>query len=92
MTSHGPIHATNGYRRKGPDYLNSPDMVAFTIGRIVMAKMTAGRSLSWNTLRARLKHIAEGDTVDLPAGVNAEMALAALRYLPEPPGASRCNG
>lgn len=92
MTSHGTMHATSGYRRKGPDYLNSPDMVAFTIGRVVMAKMTSGRSLSWNTLRARLRHIAEGETADLPAGVNAEMALAALRYLPEPSDASRCKG
>lgn len=92
MTSHGTMHATNGYRRKGPDYLSNPDMVAFTIGRVVMAKMTAGRSLSWNTLRARLMHIAEGDTADLPAGVNAEMALAVLRYLPALPEVSRFKG
>ncbi|QLH15296.1 hypothetical protein HYQ43_13945 [Paracoccus pantotrophus] len=92
MTSHETMHATSGYRRKGPDYLNSPDMVAFTIGRVVMAKMTAGRPLSWNTLRARLMHIAEGDTVDLPAGVNTEMALAALRYLPALPEVSRFKG
>lgn len=87
MTTHGTMHP-----RKGPDYLSSPDMAAFTIGRVVMAKMVAGRPLSWNMLRARLMHIAEGDTADLSAGVNAEMALAALRYLPEPPDASRYNG
>lgn len=86
------MRSTERYRRTTPDYLNNPDMIAFTIGRVVMAKMTTGRPLSWNTLRARLMHIAEGDTADLPAGVNAEMALAALRYLPEPPDASRCKG
>jgi len=92
VTSHGTMRATNGYRRKGPDYLNNPDMVAFTIGWIVMAKMTTGSPLSWNTLRARLIYIAEGDTADLPAGVNAEMALAALRYLPALPEVSRFKG
>lgn len=91
MTSHKTIRSAKRYRRKAPDYLNNPDMVAFTIGRVVMAKMTTGRPLNWTTLRTRLMHIAEGDTADLPAGVNAEMALPALRNLPEPPGASRCK-
>jgi len=42
-------------------------MVAFTIGRVVMATMTTGRPLSWNTLRARLLHIAEEDAAEAAA-------------------------
>lgn len=66
---------------KASDYISSPDMAAFTIGRVVIATLAAGRPLKAAGLRTRLAQIAKGDTRDLPAGVNAEMAAGALRYL-----------
>ncbi len=64
-----------------PDYISSPDMAAFTIGRVVIAALTTGYPLTNSRLLARLRKIAAGNTKDIPAGVNAEMALGALRYL-----------
>jgi hypothetical protein len=66
---------------KAPDYISSPDMAAFTIGRVVIATLTTGRPLTASGLLTRLAQIAEGDTKDIPAGVNAEMASGALQYL-----------
>lgn len=66
---------------KVSDYISSPDMAAFTIGRVVIATLAAGHPLKAAELRTRLAQIAKGDTQDLPAGVNAEMASGALRYL-----------
>jgi len=63
------------------EYISSPDMAAFTIGRLVIATLTTGRSITAKDLRTRLSQIAKGDTQDLPPGVNAEMAKGALRYL-----------
>lgn len=64
-----------------PDYISSPDMAAFTIGRVVIAFLATGRPLTNSKLLARLAQIAAGDTKDIPAGVNAEMASGALQYL-----------
>lgn len=56
-------------------------MAAFTIGRVMIAALTTGCSLKNSELLARLGEIADGNTKDIPAGVNAEMALGALQYL-----------
>ena len=64
-----------------PDYISSPDMAAFTIGRVVIASLATGCPLTDSGLWARLAQIAEGDTKDIPAGVNAQMASGALQYL-----------
>lgn len=82
MNSQKLGYTANKYLRRGQTYLESPDMVAFTIGRVVMGKMIAGRPLSWDTLRARLEAIAQGDEVDADAGVHPDMAIAALQYMP----------
>lgn len=62
-------------------YAGSPDMAAFTIGRVVIAMLAADRPLTASTLQAWLNQIADGDTAALPAGVNAEMAAGALQHL-----------
>ena len=64
-----------------PDYISSPDMAAFTIGRVVIAALTTGCPLTNSGLLAQLDEIAGGNTKEVPAGVNAEMALGALQYL-----------
>lgn len=66
---------------KTPDYISSPDMAAFTIGRVVIASLATGLPLTDSGLLARLAQIAEGIAKDIPAGVNAEMASGALQYL-----------
>lgn len=63
------------------DYAESPDMAAFTIGRVVIAMMAADRRLTASMLVTWLNQIADGDAVALPVGVNADMAAGALRHL-----------
>lgn len=63
------------------DYVGSPDMAAFTIGRVVIAMLAGDRPLSEAALLTWLNQIAGGNTEALPAGVNAEMAAGALQHL-----------
>ena len=64
-----------------PDYISSPDMAAFTIGRVVIASLATGRPFTESCLLTRFAQIAAGDTKHIPAGVNAQMASGALQYL-----------
>lgn len=64
-----------------PEYISSPDMAAFTIGRVVIAALVTGCPLSNSGLLERLDRIAGGDPEDIPPGVNAEMASGALQHL-----------
>ena len=72
-----------------PDYISSPDMAAFTIGRVVIASLATGLPLTGSGLLTRLAQIAAGDTKDIPAGVNAQMASGALQYLASLEGGCR---
>lgn len=65
----------------GADYVRSPDMVAFTIGRLVCAKVAGGREVSLAGLILRLQQIADGTSDYLPEGVSQDMAAAALNHL-----------
>ena len=60
-------------------YAGSPDMAAFTIGRVVIAMLAADRPLTASTLQAWLDQIADGDTATLPASVRRMLAA-----LPDP--------
>lgn len=63
------------------DYVKNPDMVAFTVGRLVCAKVAGGREVSLAALISRLEQIASGESNHRPEGVSPEMAAAALNYL-----------
>ena len=49
-----------------PDYISSPDMAAFTIGRVVIASLATGRPFTESCLLTRLAQIAAGDTKHIP--------------------------
>lgn len=63
------------------DYVTNPDMVAFTVGRLICAKVADGREVSLAALLSRLQQIAGGGSDYRPEGVSPEMAAAALAHL-----------
>lgn len=61
-------------------YVGSPDMVAFTIGQVVIAALNKDGTLSVDALRRELSRIALGHHT-ASTRVNPDMASGALRYL-----------
>lgn len=69
------------YVRSSASYMNSPDMAAFTIGRVSIDLLNSGQSLSETALLARLIRVTERGMADPSTGVSAQMAQGALQYL-----------
>ena len=63
------------------DYVKNPDMVSFTVGRLVCAKVAGGREVSLAALISRLRRIESGESNHSSEGVSPEMAAAALAHL-----------
>lgn len=67
-------------RRRSPEFLGSPDMVAFTVGQIALASIAEDGEISLEAVRRYLSQIASG-TGQLTTRVNTDMALEALCYI-----------
>ena len=65
----------------GAGYVKNPDMIAFTIGRLVCSKVSSGRVISMDALLMRLQQISSGESDYCPEGISPQMAAAALQYL-----------
>ncbi|MTH64152.1 hypothetical protein [Paracoccus shanxieyensis] len=65
----------------GQDYLNSPDMIALTLGRVVAHRISNNLEVSHFHIRARLGEIIERGSDDLRGGVSPDMARAAMTHL-----------
>lgn len=59
-------------------HLHSPDMVAFTIGRVALSLMQDHATISGDAIAGTLRKIAGGDITDR---VSKEMAQGALSVL-----------
>ncbi|WP_199259723.1 hypothetical protein [Paracoccus binzhouensis] len=59
-------------------HLQSPDMVAFTIGRVTLALMQGRGTISGDAIEIALHKIAEGDITDRISKEMAQGALAAI--------------
>lgn len=59
-------------------HLQSPDMVAFTIGRVALSLMLGQKAISGDAIEGTLRNIATGRITDR---VSKEMAQGALSVL-----------
>ena len=62
-------------------YTNNPDMIAFTLGRVILRLARAGTPIGADTITQALIRIAGGDSTGRVSPEMAKSALAALRRL-----------
>ncbi|WP_142664957.1 hypothetical protein [Paracoccus laeviglucosivorans] len=62
-------------------YLDSPDMIAFTLGRVVAMHISRNLEISHFHIRASLGEIIDAETDNFFGNVSREMALSAMAYL-----------
>lgn len=59
-------------------YFQSPDMIAFTIGRVTLSLMRGDETVSGHAIEVALHKIAKGHTTDR---ISKEMAQGALEVI-----------